>query len=425
MNKYNTIFKPTEILLPAMSNDPAFMNRYAVIACDQHTSEPVYWESCRKNVGDALSTYNFVLPEAYLGTSEEEVHSRRIAKSMESFSKTRDSMKSIDGFIYVERTLPDGSVRHGLVGCVDLEKYDYSHGSTSPIRATEATVLERIPPRCKIRSEAVIELPHILILIDGGEIFDELLSERQSFELEKEYDFDLMLGGGHITGYGVCGTALSKIMKKIDDYEKSRSGVIYAMGDGNHSLAAARAHWENVKRDTGNMEHPARYALCEITSIEDSSLVFHPIHRIIKNCDPSDVMKCLDAFADISEIRKNTDKISCGKADCQTFIAIVGEREYFCTFKDPSHALTVGTLQLFIDDYLKKHPTAVCDYIHGEDTVRLLAAEQGNVGFLLDGMDKSELFPYVEKYGILPRKTFSMGEADSKRFYLEARMIVE
>lgn len=419
MNKYNTIFQPAEILLPTQSHDPGFMRRYAVIACDQHTSEPEYWRSCREMIGGAMSAYDYILPEAYLGTPEEAAQSAHIAEMMKSFRKTSDQMKTIDGFIYVERTLPDGTVRHGLVGCVDLEKYDYSVGSVSPIRATEATVLERIPPRCRIRSEAVIELPHILILIDGGDIFEKLLFEKEVSELEMEYDFDLMLGGGHITGYSVCGAALSSVMERISDYEESRTGVIYAMGDGNHSLAAARAHWENVKRDTGDMEHPARYALCEITAVEDSSLVFHPIYRIVKSCDPDDVLNSLRGIAEIS------DKPICDESGRQTFTAVVGELNYYCAFTSPTHALTVGSLQNFIDAYLKNHPSASCDYIHGEDTVRKLATEPGCIGFLMAGMDKSELFPYVEKHGILPRKTFSMGEADSKRFYLEARMIVK
>lgn len=404
--KKTTIFQNAAILLPKDGTD---LTKWAVVACDQFTSCPAYWAECEAIIGDAPSAYNYILPEAYLETEKEQTHGAKITASMNAFSA--DGMKKFDGILYIERTLPNGTVRHGMVGKIDLEAYDYSVGSASPVRATEATVLERIPPRCKVRSEAAVELPHILILIDDKPgIIASLGAEKET--LAPLYDFDLMQGGGHIAGWGVEGAALDSLLEKIDAYEKSTAGVVYAMGDGNHSLAAAKAHYENVKAALGDAakDHPARYALCEITALGDDSLVFEPIYRVILGCDPADVT---------AELAKIT---AAGKGE-EEITVIVGEKEEVVHFTAPSHALTVGSLQSFIDDYIKTHPGVKCDYIHGEDTTRALAKEAGTVGFVFDGMDKSELFPYVEKHGTLPRKTFSMGEAESKRYYLEMREI--
>ncbi len=403
MNKYKTIFSSSRILLPACSADPDAMRRWAVIACDQFTSEPAYWERVRKTAEGVASTYDFIMPEAYLGTPLEAEHAGEIADSMASFDEA--DMRQIDGFIYLERTLPDGSLRRGIVGQIDLEAYDYHPGSESPIRATEATVLERIPPRCRIRAAASIELPHILVLIDEGV---GLMEEAGRLARQIAYDFDLMEGGGHARGYAIEGHDAALLMEKIAEYETSRGALVYAMGDGNHSLAAARAHWENVKRETGDMHHPARYALCEITALGEESLVFEPIYRILRHVDPDDV------FAALAEIS--------GVGGQRVTVFSAGRSEEIA-FAHPTHALTVGSLQDWIDAYIADHPGVACDYIHGEESLRELAAEEGTVGFLFDGMDKSALFPYVAEHGTLPRKTFSMGEAAGKRYYLECRRI--
>ncbi|MBE6598056.1 MAG: DUF1015 domain-containing protein [Ruminococcaceae bacterium] len=407
MTNTTTIFKSAKILLPKEGTD---LVKWAVVACDQFTSEPAYWAKCEEIIGDAPSAYNFILPEAYLETEKEALHGKKITESMNAFSEA--DMKPFDGILYIERTLPGGTVRHGMVGKIDLEAYDYSVGSTSPVRATEATVLERIPPRCKVRSEAVVELPHILILIDDKQNIIGGLGAKKS-SLSPLYDFELMQGGGRIAGWGVEGEALNELLSNIAAYEDSTSGVVYAMGDGNHSLAAAKAHYENVKAALGEAakEHPARYALCEITALGDDSLVFEPIYRVMMNCDPDDVAAELG-------------KITAAGKGAQEITLVAGEKEEALHFPTPSHALTVGTLQNFIDDYIKAHPGVKCDYIHGENTTRELARAAGTVGFVFDGMDKSELFPYVEAHGALPRKTFSMGEAESKRYYLEMRKIV-
>lgn len=407
MNKYNTIFSPADILLPKFSSDSDMMTKWAVIACDQFTSQPAYWEECKKIIGSSASTLNYMLPEAYLETELEVPHAAIVSESMKNFSE--DTMTKFNGIIYVERTLPNGKIRHGIVGKIDLEAYSFEKGSTSPVRATEATVIERIPPRRKIREEAVVELPHILILIsDKSGIFAHLEENKSAYTTA--YDFDLMQGGGHVRGYHVDGDNLVSLMSIIHEFEKTSGSVTYAMGDGNHSLAAAKAHWENVKK-LGNMNHPARYALCEIGAIEDDSLEFEPIYRVVKNCNVADFTAQLDKIT-------STDSNS-----AQSITVIIGDDKKNVSFTNPTHALTVGTLQDFIDAYIKENPGVVCDYIHGEDVLCELSKDEGCVGISMAGMDKSELIPYVEEHGTLPRKTFSMGEAESKRYYLEMRKI--
>jgi len=412
MHKYTTIFSPAKILLPHAETS-ADWQKWAVIACDQFTSEIGYWEDCCRLIGNAPSAYDYILPEAYLETDREAKKAGEIAAKMASFDGS--SMQSFCGIIYLERTLPDGSVRHGMVGKLDLEAYSYAADSHSPVRATEATILSRIPPRQKIRAEAAVELPHILVLIsdtpqDG--IFASLAKSKG--ELPVLYDFDLMLGGGHVCGYGVAGAALENLMEKIGGYEaKNAGGTVYAMGDGNHSLAAAKAHYESLKASLGveaAMEHPARYALCEITALEDDSLEFEPIYRLLAGCDTQDLLQALEAVT------------AAGDGE-QSITVCVGDNAQVRHFTERTHALTVGTLQNFLDAYVAAHAGVTCDYIHGEDSVRTLAKNAGHVGFVFDSLQKSELFGYVNAYGTTPRKTFSMGEARSKRYYLEMREI--
>lgn len=409
MNTENTIFSPAEILLPAFAKDAEKMGKWAVIACDQFTSDMEYWIKCRNIVGDSPSTYRYILPEAYLGHDIAQLHQENISAAMDAFDAS--SMKTVNGLIYLERKLPNGAVRHGLIGKIDLEAYDYSADSASPVRATEATVVERIPSRCAVRASAVIELPHILILIDDhAGVFGK--AEQVKKNAPVAYDFDLMLGGGHVTGYEITDENLEAMMQIIASYEKTTGSVVYAMGDGNHSLAAAKAHWENRKKEGAAEDDPARYALCEITALSDDSLVFEPIYRLVKHCEPEELIKAL---------KKITDD---GDGE-QSITLVTGKDEVKLHFTEKTHALTVGTLQNFLDDYIKDHPETECDYIHGDEALRKLSEAETSVGFLLDGMNKNELFDYVEKHGTLPRKTFSMGEAESKRYYLEARQIVK
>ncbi|MBQ7827786.1 MAG: DUF1015 domain-containing protein [Clostridia bacterium] len=418
MNK--KIFTAADVLLPYNTASNKDWNAWSVIACDQFTSEPEYWEECAKNAEGKASTYNFILPEAYLSTDKEAAHNAVIADSM----KKADSLIpcGIDNtLVYIERTLPDGSVRTGIIGKVDLEEYDYNKGSTSAIRATEATVLERIPPRCAIRAAASVELPHVMLFGDEkwswviGEVKDAL---RHADDVTKIYDFELMQGGGHLVGYALAGEALASAVEAIEYYEDYRGGmndsaVVYAVGDGNHSLAAAKAHFENLKAELGDeaMSHPARYALVEIVSLGDSSIEFEPIYRLVKGCD---TVALVDAFKSYAG----------NGSDGQTVTVITADSTETVTISDPAHALTVGSLQMFLDDYLKDN-AGECDYIHGEDTTERLAKADGCVGFIFDGMEKSDLFGYVEAHGALPRKTFSMGAAKTKRYYTEARKIVK
>ena len=418
MNK--RIFTPADVLLPYSSACDKGWNAWSVIACDQFTSEPEYWAECEGLANSKNSTYNMILPEAYLGTEKDAAHTAVVAESM----KKADALLPCgydNTIIYLERTLPDGSIRYGIIGKVDFEEYDYNKGSTSAVRATEATVLERIPPRCAIRAAASVELPHVMLFGDEkwswviGVVKDSL---RHADDVTKIYDFDLMQGGGHITGYALEGEALAEVVEAIEYYEDYRGGmnsdaVVYAVGDGNHSLAAAKAHFENLKGQLGDdaMTHPARYALVEIVSLGDSSIEFEPIYRLVKDCDADALVAAFKAHA--------------GNGDgAQSVTVITKDSTETVTIADPAHALTVGSLQMFLDDYLKANK-GECDYIHGEDTTERLAKADNSVGFIFDGMEKSDLFGYVEAHGSLPRKTFSMGAAKTKRYYTEARKIIK
>lgn len=408
----NTIFAPADFLLPPYAAADSAWEKWSVIACDQFTSEVQYWEEAERLTADAPSALQLVLPEAYLETDAEESARRRIAETM---AKREDGwFKEYSGLLYLERTLPDGRIRRGLVGMIDLERYDYAKGSTPAVRATEATVLERIPPRVAIRSAAPLELPHVMLLMNDTEgLMTSVAAGRDGYE--KLYDFDLMLGGGHAAGYLLTGAALTAVLAKFAVYENARAdGLVYAVGDGNHSLAAAKAHYENIKATEGDAaaDHPARYALVELTALEDPALDFEPIYRVVLGCDPADFTAALAAITVPGE-------------GAQTICVLTDGREETRSFTVPTHALTVGSLQNFIDDYIAAHPGVKCDYIHDEDSLRTLAARPGSVGFLFDGMAKEELFPYVLNHGTLPRKTFSMGEARSKRYYLEVRKIVK
>ena len=404
-----SVFSSAAVCLPPYAPHDARWQSWAAIACDQFTSELGYWRRAEAARAGAPSTLDLFLPEAYLGTPEEAPRRARIASAM-----TASSWRTLpDAMVYLERTLPDGRVRRGLVGKIDLEAYDYAPGSAPAVRATEATVLERIPPRVEIRAQATVELPHVMVLTDGaGPLFSRLPS--LVGEADLLYDFDLMLGGGRAVGHALTGAALDAARTEIAAYEAARGGaMMYAVGDGNHSLAAAKAHYESLKRTLGKAaaRHPARYALVELVDVGDPALDFEPIYRIVTHVEPAGLLAALEA-------------VSAPGSGAQSVRFLCGGAEREVHFVQPTHALTVGTLQDFLDGYLAAHPAAKCDYIHGEASLRALSGEAGAVGFLFDGMRKEALFPYVLAHGTLPRKTFSMGEAASKRYYIEARSIV-
>lgn len=389
-----TGFYPASILLPKGNYE-----KWSVVACDQFTSEPHYWAETEKITSGTPSAYNLVLPEAYL-TSD---NSNRIASINENMSKYLnegifDEYK--DAMIFVERTLPSGKIRYGIVGAVDLEEYDFSKGSNSLIRATEGTVLERIPPRVEIRKDAPLELPHVMLLID--DIERTVIEPLKNAELVTLYDFELMQGGGHLKGSLIPAELQTSILTALEAL-KSMGGenpLLFAVGDGNHSLATAKTCYNN------NPTELNRYALTEIVNIHDDALEFEPIYRVIFNVDTEDFINELSAaFTEGPKAIEWYTKDSKGEVH--------------------TSGLTVGSLQPFIDSYLARHPEAECDYIHGIDSTLSLANADNRVGLIFDGMDKSELFPFVKLKGSLPRKTFSMGEAESKRYYTEARKIIE
>ena len=422
-NEKKTIgFESAEILLPDFQKTEG--TKWAVVACDQYTSEPDYWKKAEEIVGDAPSTLSMILPEVYLNETEKRVP--LINQRMKEILKN-ELISHPNSMIVLERTQSDGKIRKGLIGAVDLECYDYRKGSDSLIRATEGTVLERIPPRVAIRRDAPLELPHVMLLIDDHHhtVIEPLLAECQG--REPLYDFDLMLGGGHVRAYALDLKQQAYAKETLEALIspaaiKSRYGngdlapLLFAVGDGNHSLASAKAAYEEVKAAIGEeaaRNHPARYALAEVVNLHDEALQFEPIYRVVFHCDTQDLL---------AELKSYLSTLA-GDAAAQTMRCITTEEEYDLTAAHPVQQLTVGTLQAFLDEYAKKNPDMEVDYIHGEDSLRSLVKNDTTVGFLFEGMRKDELFRTVIYDGALPRKTFSMGHAPDKRYYLECRKI--
>lgn len=420
-----SIFKPADILIP---KDLDF-SKWSVVACDQFTSEPDYWEKAAEVVGDCPSTLNIIFPEVYLEREDGDKRIEKINAKMESYLKSDIFKEYKNSFIYVERTRSDGKIRHGIVGMLDLEEYDFNKGSQSKIRATEGTIIERIPPRQKIRRNAPLELPHILMLIDdrNKSVIEPLIGQKADFE--KLYDFDLMLGGGHLKGYKVSDKAKNDVLSGLDaladedafaekyGIPKGEKGVLlFAAGDGNHSLATAKTCWEELKQSLSADEvenHPARYALVELENIHDGALEFEPIQRVLFDVDPQDLMNSLmNYYSGASYEDNGGQKIRYTYGGNEGTIYISG---------GPSN-LPVGTLQQFLDEYMADKGGRI-DYIHGDEVVRGLTEAENTIGFMVDAMEKNDLFTTVIKDGALPRKTFSMGEAADKRYYLECKRI--
>ena len=416
-------FYPADILLPKKAD----MSKWAVVACDQFTSEPEYWERVEKTVGDAPSTLRLILPEANLKAPNVDEFIADINSSMDSYLKGDVFETLTDSLIYIERSQSDGKIRHGLIGMVDLDQYDFTPGSGALIRATEGTVLERIPPRAKVRRNAPIELPHVMLLIDNPEktVIEPLTAAAD--KMEKVYDFDLMENGGHIKGFKLSDKQIDAVADALeglcaDDAMKAKynvSGVaplLFAVGDGNHSLATAKACYEEQKKGKTPEEYlalPARYALVEVVNNHDDALQFEPIHRVLFDVDREKFM---------AEFQKFYPNAQEGKGEGHTIEFVWEGVDKFITVPDPKVQLAVGTLQTFIDQYLKEFGGEV-DYIHGDEVTKELGSKKGNMGFLLPAMGKDQLFKTVMSDGVLPRKTFSMGHAQDKRYYVEARKI--
>ena len=410
------LFEPANILIPKNVT----MEKWAVIACDQFTSQPEYWERVEKTVGEAPSTLKLIFPEAKLGEESAEMVSK-IRETMEKYLAEDVFEEYQNAYVYVERTLLDGSIRKGIVGAINLDEYDYTPYSLAGIRATEKTVVERIPPRKIIRENAVMELPHILLFADDEKDVMCGYLESVKNELPKIYDFDLMEEGGRICGWLVSGEAILSFTEEMESYgdfiaqkymDSKKMPMMFAVADGNHSLATAKACYEDIKlknteQDLSN--HPAKYALVEIVNIHDEAQKFEPIHRIVKNVDVNAILGAL--ILD-----------SCAEGGYP--IKWYSGEKHGVIYLDPEKGqLPIGILQNFLDEYLSVH-LGVIDYIHGEDVLKELSKEANSIGFELPVIDKNKFFKGIIEDGVFPRKTFSTGHAQEKRYYLEARKIV-
>lgn len=394
------LFTPADILLPAA--DPA---RFAVIACDQHTSEPAYWEKVRTLVGDAPSAFSLILPEAFLpDPAKAGAHAAAVPAAMKDYLDKGVFRSCPNAFIYVERTLPGGGIRRGIVGALALEGYDYRKKTDAPVRATEETVSERIPPRVALRSEALLELPHVLMLFDSQRLHVSPLADLQAVrdQLPCLYNFDLMMDGGHIAGYLVDEENAARLVDLFDT-DKNPEPFLMAVGDGNHSLAAAKVN-------ANDRDPLSQKALVELVDIYDESLVFEPIYRLLKGVTVEELCQAVNCLV---------------PKGCSSFheITMIDANGSHLLLLPRTAALPVTVLQEFLDRFLADRPHVSIDYIHGIDALTAMAKETGAVGFLFEGMKKEELFATVASDGALVRKTFSMGEAADKRYYLEARRI--
>ena len=411
-----------DILLPDLEGDRG--TRWAVVACDQYMSEREYWEAAESFVGDQPSALRLMLPEAYLDRESDAIPI--INATMKEYLGRGILKRHENAMIYLERVQSDGLCRRGIVCAIDLEDYDYSRGSVTLTRATEGTVLERIPPRVAIRRGASIEMPHIMILIDDPErtVIEPIAARVGNYGVA--YDFDLMAESGHVRGYFIdpndfdcINAALGELCR--EGVAESRYGVaakplLFAIGDGNHSLASAKALYEEIKVEIGEeaaVSHPARFALCEIVNLHDEALSFEPIYRVAFGVDP-------DRF--VSELESYLLSLD-GDADPQAIEVIWKDGCREIKIERPIAQLAVGTVQAFLDEFVKAHPDVTVDYIHGVESTKMLAQRDGAVGILFDGMGKDMLFKTVICDGALPRKTFSMGHAADKRFYIECREI--
>lgn len=417
----STAFTKADILLPKNTD----MSKWAVVACDQYTSQPEYWSRTAEIAGGSKTALDLILPEVYLEEADVEKRIEKIHENMQSYLKEDTFEEYKNSLVYIERTQSDGKVRAGIVGAIDLEQYDYRKGSKSQVRATEATVVERIPPRIKVRNGAPIELPHIMILVDDTDkTVVEPLAEMTG-SMKKLYDFTLMQNGGALKGWllddKTADNVLSALDKlaDIDAFNKKydldeASPLVYAMGDGNHSLATAKEFYEQLKAaypDKDLSKHPARYALVEIVNLHSPALEFEAIHRIVTETDEYELLEKLTDMLDLSDVPSSQR------------ITVVQNGEHTDKYvHNPLSKLAVGSLQTALDKLLPEMGGKI-DYIHGADVVDELSKKENSVGFLLPNMGKQELFPTVICDGALPRKTFSMGHAEDKRFYVEARKI--
>ena len=399
-----------ELLVPGEKTAP---EKWAVIACDQFSSERSYWEKTASLVGTAPSTLNLIIPECYLEDGNREERAEKANAAMAQVMDNGVLEKLEPGFMLVDRSTPFVSRRRGLVLAVDLESYDFSEGSESRIRPTEGTIRDRLPPRMAVRRDALLDLPHILILIDDPENLVMSAAEAAADAAGRTvYDFDLLQGGGHITGRFVPEEGMDNLAGAFETLA-ARSDLLFAVGDGNHSLASAREIWREKKTAGAPPDHPARFALVEVENIHDPGLPFHPIHRVIFNVNSENLRAYLGNSLGAVTVEAPRGMLG---------IVFPDGSVLRWNIEVPAGRLAVEPLQDALDAYLKDHPDAEIDYIHGEDSVKDLVSAAGNrLGIILPDLDKSTFFRRITEVGPYPRKTFSIGEAVEKRYYLEAR----
>lgn len=403
------IFSPADILLPDF--DKVRPETWSVIACDQFTGDPEYWREVEALVGDAPSTLRLTLPEIYLDEPDMPRRVGSIHRTMEDYLKSGIFREYKDSLIYTERLQSNGILRQGVVGKIDLSCYDYRAKSRLLVRATEATVLERIPPRIKVRARAPLELPHIMLLIDDPKDLVIGPCREEKSVMTPLYQTDLMQKGGHIDGYWMTGDRITAFEERLDAYVESAGEMAFAVGDGNHSLAAAKACCEKLW-DPARPANPIGAALVELVNLHSPALQFEAIHRVMTRTNPDQVLRTLHRVLGLSDI----------PSEQPVTIVRGGEAEKFYIHK-PTSRMATGSLQNALDAYISANPGKI-DYIHGEETVKRLSLAPDAIGFLLPEMDKRDLFPSVREGGPLPRKTFSLGHALDKRYYMEARKLL-
>lgn len=410
----SSCFKSANIFLPEKNIN---MNTWSVVACDQYTSEEEYWQEVENLVKDKPSTLNIIYPEVYLGKDDERI--QKIQKEMVSYIDNDILVETIkNGFVLVERKLDVGT-RLGLVGVIDLEAYDFTPGTNAPIRATEGTIQSRIPPRLRIREGALLECPHVMVLVDDPkfQLIEPLYEHKNQFVCL--YDTPLMMNGGHLKGYAITDEFAEAVNQKLALMEEDSHGFFLAVGDGNHSLATAKACWQQTKEklsDEEKQNHPARFAMVELVNLHSPALIFEPIHRVLFNVDFNDL---LNKFKE----QLNKDSIAYTSGDDIVFID--SQNDIHMKLLNEDGRLPVDILQKFLDQYLETHQKSEIDYVHGQDAVEKLSKQKNNCGILLGAIDKNTLFPAIAAGGVLPRKTFSMGEAYEKRYYVECRKIIK
>ena len=406
----NLFFTPTDILLP----ERADMHRWSVIACDQFTSDAAYWRAVQDTVGDAPSTLRLMLPEFYLGKCDEAAATRTIQQTMHAYLDSGVFRTVPHSLVLVQRTLPGGAVRCGIVGALDLEAYDYAPDSVTPIRATEGTVASRLPARVRIRAAAALEMPHIMVFYTDPE--DAICREAETLAGDTLYDFDLMAGGGHICGRRIAGDAADRLAAALCATGVGTDGahpMRFAIADGNHSLAAARQCWLEKKKTLSPEQaavHPARYALVELVNLHSPAVTFEPIHRVLFETDAAHWLDAAEHALAAAD----------GHGYAVTLLAGAQRRDIFA--RGSSLGEAIAALDAFCASYMQAHGGRI-DYIHGDDEAVDLAAGDGCCGILMPRMEKAELFTSVLRSGPFPKKSFSIGLGADKRYYLECRKL--